>query len=282
MRLKNMYTVPKGQKVTEKQLLRVLTASICSIVLCMSCLVGTTWALFTVSIENTDNVIQIGEPSVSVVEGETKLDSGKTTLEKGTHTVQITHANAEDDLQRKSTLFVTLSLKTEAEAINRYITLNHENKYQTAVTIECGVEAALSWEVSWFEPVGAIELIDGKIVIESEDVEEETTVPVETESSEEGTDPTETESTEEATEPTGSAPTEEPTVPGETETPPAETPTIPIEPGTPSPEDPTESTGTETEPTVAPTDPAPKEPESTESENTETDNTEQTTGSGEN
>ena len=270
MRLKNMYTVPKGQKVTEKQLLRVLTASICSIVLCMSCLVGTTWALFTVSIENTDNVIQIGEPSVSVVEGKTKLDSGKTTLEKGTHTIQITHANAEDDLQRKSALFVTLSLKTEAKTINRYITLNHENKYQSAVTIECGVEAALSWEVSWFVPVGAIEPIDGKIVIESEDVEEETTAPVETESSEESTESTET------------PPAKEPAVPGETETPPAETPTVPTEPGTPSPEDPTESTGSETEPTVAPTEPAPKEPESTESENTETDNTEQTTGSGEN
>lgn len=59
MRIKDLFTVPEGEKVTEQVFRRVLISSICSILLCMACLAGTTWAWFTVSIENTDNVIEI-------------------------------------------------------------------------------------------------------------------------------------------------------------------------------------------------------------------------------
>ena len=66
MKVKCLFTVPQGEKVTEKHLRRVLISSICSILLCMTCLASTTWAWFTVSIENTDNVIQIATATASV------------------------------------------------------------------------------------------------------------------------------------------------------------------------------------------------------------------------
>ena len=69
MKIKDLFTVPEGQKVTEKVFHRVLISSICSILLCMSCLVSTTWAWFTVSIENQGNEIQIVEFEVSVTQG---------------------------------------------------------------------------------------------------------------------------------------------------------------------------------------------------------------------
>ena len=66
MRIKNLFIIPTGEKVTEKALRRVLISSICSILLCMTCLVSTTWAWFTVSVENTRNEIWIAAPKVSV------------------------------------------------------------------------------------------------------------------------------------------------------------------------------------------------------------------------
>lgn len=60
MQLKELFTVPAGEKITEQCLRRVLVSSICSILLCMTCLVTTTWAWFTVSIETTE-VIEIAD-----------------------------------------------------------------------------------------------------------------------------------------------------------------------------------------------------------------------------
>ena len=72
----------------------------------MVCLVSTTWAWFTVSIENQGNEIKIAEPEVKLqVNGET-FKSGNQ-LRSGEHKILIKHANELDDLQKKSTLYVT-------------------------------------------------------------------------------------------------------------------------------------------------------------------------------
>ena len=90
MRLKDLFAVPKGQRITDKYLCRVLVSYICSILLCMGCLAGTTWAWFTVSIENTENVIQIGTPQVnvtvdgSVIASVTELSFGSAAAPGGT------------------------------------------------------------------------------------------------------------------------------------------------------------------------------------------------------
>ena len=66
MRLKELFTVPEGVKITDKMFSKVLLSSIVSILLSMACLFGTTWAWFTVTVENTENVIQIATVATDV------------------------------------------------------------------------------------------------------------------------------------------------------------------------------------------------------------------------
>lgn len=216
MRLEDLFSVPAGQKVTERHLRRVLASSICSILLCMSCLAGSTWGWFTVSIENRDNVIQIGKPEVIVTKGDEKLNSGYT-LEDGTHTVRIDHGNEEDDLQKKSTLYVTLTIQVGNETKFVYVTLDNDNNYTTEVTVICNQDCTLSWEASWFAPDGADELVgDTKVVTVEEPTEPPTEEPTEastetepstetgapTEDTTEESEPTETETLTETEAPT--------------------------------------------------------------------------------
>lgn len=173
MRLKDLFTVPTGQKVTEKHLRRVLVSSICSILLYMSCLVSTTWAWFAVSIENTGNVIQIGIPKVNLTVNDELFTSGTTlqpktlqpetnTLKYETYKVSIEHANGGDDFQKKSTLYVTMMI---GENTIVYTTLNYENEYKREFSIVASKECSLSWDVSWFAPANATELIDDTIIL---------------------------------------------------------------------------------------------------------------------
>ena len=185
MRLKNLFTVPEDQKMTEKIFRRVLISSICSILLCVSCLFGTTWALFKVELENKGNVIRIGEPEVRVTINDAVLEHS-TQLSPEYYTVLIEHANEPDDLNRKSTLYVTLMITTDSGTRAVYTTLNHENEYTSGVNVDADVSFTLGWEVSWFAPVNAIELIDDTIYLEVE-------VPAETEISIEETTPSDPE-----------------------------------------------------------------------------------------
>ena len=102
MRLKDLFSVPTGQKITEKHLRRVLVSSICSILLSMGCLVSVTWAWFVVSIENTGNVIQIGSPEIDVDVDELKDETGSAEYAY-TYEVLIEHMGDSDDLGQKST-----------------------------------------------------------------------------------------------------------------------------------------------------------------------------------
>ena len=234
MKFKEPFFVPKGTGITEKYLYRVLTSSICSILLCIGCLAGTTWAWFAVSIENTDNVIQIGVPSVSLFVESSELLSG-TELAAGEYNIVIKHANDADVFDRKSTLYVTFSAN---EAVAGYVILSGENDYMTEVKIAADRSCRVSWTVSWFAPDNA-EPIEGNVLyLTNEDATVptvETTVPTEetagsTEATTAPTEP-ETEPTEETATPTESvteptiaptAPTEETAMPTGTETEPSE------------------------------------------------------------
>ena len=154
MRLKDLFTVPTGQKVTEKHLRQVLISSICSILLCMTCLVSTTWAWFSVSVENTGNTIQIGTPKVSIsVNGSDPVSDPvfDTVLQSGMHKVSIIHASEVDNFQRKSTLYVTLTVDGTKSA---YTILNSENQYcqEIEIHIPDGKQCGLTCESSWFAP----------------------------------------------------------------------------------------------------------------------------------
>ena len=179
MQFKDYFTVPSGEKITEKHLRRVLISSICGILLCMSCLAGTTWAWFTVSIENTNNVIQIGEPKVSFAINGAVYDSGVSLAEGTTYNVKIEHANDLDDFQKKSTLYVTLTLVCDDETVIKYAKIDQDEAYTKTITINTGKKCTLYWEVSWFAPANATELVDDAIVIEAPVVPETTAPPTE-------------------------------------------------------------------------------------------------------
>lgn len=84
----------KEQKMTEQQFLRILTSSVCGIILCLVGLVSTTWAWYTMDITCTNNVIRVGnfDPVVTVAQGELTLAAdGENTyaLAAGTYQIQI-------------------------------------------------------------------------------------------------------------------------------------------------------------------------------------------------
>lgn len=220
MRLKDLFTVPTGQKVTEKHLRRVLISSICSILLCMTCLVSTTWAWFAVSIENTGNVIEIGTPGVVLKNGDTELEYGAQ-LGSGTHTIHITHANNPDDFDKKSTLYVTLIIGCDNGTTTVFTTLNQDNQYSTTVNIvnETGKSFGLSWNVSWFTPVNAVALTEDIITLNNENTTEDTTdsatAPMQAATTEPSTEAVTEPSTEVTTSPTTEPSTETTTAPTE-------------------------------------------------------------------
>ena len=205
MRLKDLFVVPSGQKITDKYLRRVLVSSICSILLCMGCLAGTTWAWFTVSIENTDNMINIGTPEVKILvdEGEyvPEID-----LAEGSHAVSIFHANEGDSFSKKSTLYVTLTVD---ESNFVYIILDGSNGYHKDLTLKLNTTTKLSWTVSWMAPSQA-DLLTGDSIVQEAIQEETPEETLTTESEEEETAET-TESTEESEDSTETTETAEET-----------------------------------------------------------------------
>lgn len=292
MRFRDLFTVPTGQKVTEKHLRRVLISSICSILLCMTCLVSTTWAWFAVSIVNTDNVIQIGTPEVTVTVNGASFTPGDS-LSTGEYLVTINRTVNEDDLQQKMEFFVILTIQSDSETPAIYKLAVSES---SSVTIQTNGDCKLSWVASWFLPASADEISNGVIVVTAEDgtdpstelatshstetvteaSTEATTIPS-TESSTEGTVPTTVPSTEATTEPPTETTTTEateaateaitvPTATGETTEPTETTPatedtTIPTADATTAPttaptSNPTEATEpiTESEDTTSPSE----------------------------
>lgn len=171
MRFKELFTVPAGEKVTEKAFGRVLFSSVCSILLCMACLISTTWAWFAVSIENKENWIQIGTPEVKLTLDGQMLTTG-TQLSAGEHRVSIEHANEPDGLRQKGVLYVTLTLD---ETTCAYTVLGGQNPFKTEITVTAEKPCGFSWTVSWLEPVNA-RLLTGDTV---EITEEAPTQPTE-------------------------------------------------------------------------------------------------------
>lgn len=194
MRIKELFTVAEGEKVTEKTFGRVLISSVCSIVLCMACLVGSTWAWFAVDIENKGNEIQIATvtSAVTVLKGNEEVPrpgDGAYTLEAGTYNirVQVTNdATAEDDLNKMSALYVSMVVTHDGKSECYYFTFNGSGVKELKQFKVASDEAKVSFALSWIQPVEAFPLADEAVVI-GEATEESTT-----ESSTETTAATET------------------------------------------------------------------------------------------
>ena len=170
MRIRELFTVPEGKKITEKMFGKVLLSSVCSIFLCMACLIGTTWAWFTVSIENTENEIWIGEPKINLTVGGSNYDSGAI-ISDAEITLHMVHANETDDFDKKSTLYVTLTIQSASGTTIVYTTLNESNNYNAAINIQnrTGKPCAVSWAVSWFAPANAATLTNHTVTLDAEE-----------------------------------------------------------------------------------------------------------------
>lgn len=178
MRIKELFTVPEGTKVTEKLFGKVLLSTVCSILLCMACLVSTTWAWFAVEIENTENVLWIAKPTVEVVITNT-ADSTSTTLNSetggvlsaGSYTLNLCLKDVPsgtDDLNRtRGKLYVLMQISHNGAPYSYYFTFNgtpDELVILDTLRIADGT-ATVSFCVSWVRPASATEVGAGAIVI---------------------------------------------------------------------------------------------------------------------
>ena len=201
MLFKNLFTVPTGQKVTEKHLRRVLVSSICGILLCMSCLAATTWAWYTVEIENRGNEIQIATVTadVNVLDAASNAvqpdDDGNYTFATGTYTVRI---NLESDAtEAKNPVYVVISVSSGEENAYYYLTFENGNKAAEQI-LQVGADGStVRFSVSWVRPVSAT-AVNGEAIVIGEapgkavDPSTETTLP-EPEPSTEASEPSQKE-----------------------------------------------------------------------------------------
>ena len=147
MRLKNLFTLPEGEKVTEKHLRRILTASICSILLCMTCLAGSTWAWFSVEL-HAQSVIQISEPEVKMTVNGADYEA-QSSIPAGESKIQIQRLYGADDLGRYTTLYVTLLVNHSGETVIKTVAISEEG---VEITVNSDQNYTLGWKVSWFPP----------------------------------------------------------------------------------------------------------------------------------
>ena len=207
MRIKELYTIPEGTKVTEKMFGRVLLSSICSILLCMACLISTTWAWFAVSIENEGNEIQIATvtPIVEIKAGDTVVSpagNARYTLSEGIYTIGVrleNDATGSDDLNRpQGKVYVVMIVAHDDASESYFFTFDGkqaESKELSGFKIGSGT-AIVNFSVSWVEPASATPVGSETVVI-GEIPTEPSTEP----STEATTDPT----TEQQTTPTESS-----------------------------------------------------------------------------
>ena len=81
--LKHILYIPKHQKPTDENILRLLMPSVVGIIICMVCLAGSSWAWFSASVQTRPQNIQAAEYELSVavngksMHGSIELEEGK-------------------------------------------------------------------------------------------------------------------------------------------------------------------------------------------------------------
>lgn len=224
MRIKTLFSIPKGEKVTEKALRKVLISSVCSILLCMTCLVSTTWAWFAVSIENTENVIQIAtiKETVTIANAEDntviELQNGTYTLVNGIYNITVSLVNdatGPDGLNKqRSPAYVLLSVKRKGGTEYVYFAFEEGDGEQNRTLKVNDESVTLNFSVSWMRPASATLIDDDGLTVGEIPTESVTTTEA-TEITTAAIDETTTTTPTETTEPTTG--TEETTVPAEIE-----------------------------------------------------------------
>ncbi len=165
MRIKELFTVPEGTKVTERMFCKVLISSICSILLCMACLVSTTWAWFSVSIENTDNKIIIATVNPRVKIKQNNLDTvepsnGSYELKAGNYFVEVELENdaTESDAfgARTGPVYLVMPVIRADNTEESYFIKIENGCDSITRELMIGDESVnISFSVSWVQPAAA-------------------------------------------------------------------------------------------------------------------------------
>ncbi len=77
---KYLFTVPEGEKVTDRHFKRILLSSVCGILLCMTCLMSTTWAWYTVSLQTGRLSMEVVNTTVTVAVDGQQNEEDKTSV----------------------------------------------------------------------------------------------------------------------------------------------------------------------------------------------------------
>lgn len=165
MHIKELFTVPEGLKVTEKVFSKVLLSSICSILLCMACLAGTTWAWFVVGIENSDNEIQLVTVSADVTVNREGTQMGETadgsySLEQGDYTVTVEMKN---EAKRPAFLVMTVTQNGTTRYYGISFAAETEDMAKKQLLIK-GAPATVSFSTGWGMPVDAVPFDDSVVI----------------------------------------------------------------------------------------------------------------------
>ena len=230
MHIKNLFTVPEGEKITEKLFGRALVSSVCGILLCMACLVGTTWAWFVAGVESVENVIAIAAvlPDTAMSKQGASIaptDYGSYALEAGKYYARVAlkqeeTAQADTSLLENSQrpVYVIMTVEHSGQTQYRLFTFdNRSAERNTWITVADGT-ATVSFSASWVKPDTPISEDDGQLAVGTEPAQITTPVtqPPVTEPSAEATTAPATEPSQEETEATQQ--TTESTETSETET----------------------------------------------------------------
>lgn len=165
MHIKELFTVPKGSKVTEKVFRKVLLSSICSILLCVVCLCNTTWAWFVADIENSGNEIQLANVSADVTVSQAGTQMGETadgsySLTPNSYTVDI-QVNSEAN----SPVYLVMSVTQNDTSLCYAVPFAKGTSSQARQLTVQGTQAAVSFSTSWIKPDGAQDFPDGELTV---------------------------------------------------------------------------------------------------------------------
>ena len=249
MKLKNMFAVPDGEKITDKTFTKVLVASVCSVLLCMGCLVGTTWAWFVANTVNTQNVIEIASVTADIAvyrDGAaiTAAEDGSYVLPAGTYTLQMGIRSNATDAARPVYLLLTVT-QGDVTSYHYLRFADGQTEAGTQLTVE-NATATVRFSTHWTQPTA--EPLSDTLAVAGVSTKPTTPTTESTTPTTESTTPT-TEPTTPTTEPT--TPTTEPTAPTTESTAPTTESTAPT---TESTAPTTESSAPTTEPTTPTTE----------------------------
>jgi hypothetical protein len=169
LKIRELFTIPEGARVTEKLFGKVLLSSICSILLCMACLVSTTWAWFTAGMDNRENEIQIASVTAEITVKnaadnspiDTRSAEGAYILQAGTYHIDIclkNTATGPDDLNRQPRdVYAVMTVTYSGKSESYYITFagTPEQTKQLRILQTGSESATVSFSVSWVQPASA-------------------------------------------------------------------------------------------------------------------------------